>query len=437
MSSQERARILSIDVEDIRFRFPALGDGSDAINPHTDYSNPYVTVSSDRGAGVGIGFSLGRGNEQICSAVVELAPLLIGKTLEEVLFDFGTFKWTLSNPIQSRWIAPGAGAYYMAGGAIMNAVFDLWAKLEGKPLWRALIDLEPEQIVRMIDFRYVSHVLTPFEALEILRNGVPRKESLVSELLNDGLPCYFTTWIGTGKEKLLSQIRGVRADRGITSFKLKVGSELARDRERLEAIRNEFDPDDITLFVDANQVWSAPEAVQWMRSLSEFQITWIEEPTAPDSIDGHRLIRDQLSDLGIEVVSGENCPNPQVATQFIAGGAVDRFQIDACRMMGVADCLLVYLVAAKHGIPVCPHAGGSGLDELVPHLAAWNQVSCAQSFDRVGVEQVGFCSHFFAQPSEVVGGRITVPRLPGYLVGLTDDAKSHYRFPDGPAWRTE
>ena len=436
MNQHANTKIESIDVEDIRFRFPELGHGSDAINPHTDYSNPYVTLTSNNGAGVGIGFSLGRGNEQICSAVKELAPLVIGKSLDEVLFNFGEFKWILSNPVQSRWIAPGAGPYYMAGGAIMNAAFDLWAKLEGKPLWRALADLDPAEIVHMIDFRYVDHAITREEAHSILKREESAKEARIDILLENGLPCYFTTWIGTETSDLVKQIGTVRSERGISAFKLKVGSDISRDRDRLEAIRGEFGSN-VSLLVDANQVWSVDQAVKWMRNLAEYEITWIEEPTAPDSVDGHRLIREGLSDVGIEVVTGENCPNPQVATQLIANHAVDRYQIDACRMMGVSDCLLVYLVAAKYGVPVCPHAGGSGLDELVPHLAAWNFVSCAPTEDRVVVKQVGFCSEYFLQPSKVTDGMISIPRLPGYLVGMKESAKEHYSFPSGPAWNAE
>jgi L-fuconate dehydratase len=433
MNDISRIRIDSVEVEDIRFRFPRLGHGSDAINPHTDYSNPYVTVRSSEGEGVGIGFSLGRGNDMICQAVDELSDLVVGKTLQELLYNFGEYKWVLSNPVQSRWIAPNGGPYYMAGGAIMNALFDLWSKAQGKPLWRALVDLEPEEIASMIDFRYVDHLLTRSEALALLDVDDVQKNQRIDALSANGLPAYFTTWIGTGTNELVEQIQSVKNERGFSGFKLKVGSELAVDVERLEEIRRKLGHS-IDLYTDANQVWSTEEAINWMHALADYDIKWIEEPTAPDSVSAHRLIREGIAPDGIHVVTGENCPNPQIAAEFIAGGAVDRFQIDACRMMGPSDVLLVMLVARKYGVPICPHAGGSGLDELVPHLAAWNYVRCSADMTDVVVEQVGFCSHFFSQPSIVENGRIRMPEKPGYLVGMRDEARSTYRYPSGSAW---
>ena len=424
----------AVEVEDIRFRFPWLGHGSDAINPHTDYSNPYVIVHSEDGEGVGIGFSLGRGNDMICQAVNEIADLVIGRSLEEVIFDFGRFKWILSNPVQSRWIAPGAGPYYMAGGAIMNAIFDLWAKLEKQPLWSLLADLPTDRIVSMMDFRYVEHYLTSEEAREILEETQEGASARRTELEQSGLPCYFTTWIGSDATELIGQMRDEMSRRGIHRFKLKVGVELDHDRERLGALRDAFG-DSVELYTDANQVWSASEAIRWMTALSEYGVKWIEEPTAPDSIGGHRKIREALSPLGVHVVTGENCPNPQMAAQLIAEGAVDRFQVDACRMMGPPDAMLVMLVARRHGIPVCPHAGGSGLDELVPHFAAWNYLRCSPDLADVVVEQVGFCSEFFQQPSLVENGAIALPSEPGYLVGMKAEAREKYRFPGGPAWK--
>ncbi len=433
MNDAFEARIESVEIEDIRFRFPRLGHGSDAINPHTDYSNPYVTVRSSYGDGHGIGFSLGRGNDLICRAVDELSALIRGKSLEELVGDFGRFKWILANPVQSRWIAPNAGPYYMAGGAIMNAVFDLWAKIQNKPLWAALSELPAERIVSMIDFRYIEHYLTADEAFCVLSENVRGMEERRAELETSGLPCYFTTWIGSGIDELTEQVRREMKERGIRRFKLKVGSDLDSDRHRFSSLRAEFG-DSIELFADANQVWSVREAVEWMETLAEFDVRWIEEPTAPDSITGHRRIREALRGSGIEVVTGENCPNPHIAAQLIAEGAVDRFQIDACRMMGPPDALTVMLVAQKYAVPVCPHAGGSGLDELVPHLSAWNYLRCEPNLSGVIVEQVGFCSHNFAQPSVVENGRIVLPSRPGYLVGMTDHARREYRFPDGPAW---
>ncbi|MFW6288587.1 MAG: enolase C-terminal domain-like protein [Spirochaetota bacterium] len=428
------ATIESVTVRDVRFRFERLGAGSDANNPEPHYSNPYVTVKTSEGEGVGIGFTLGRGNELVCHAVEELAPLVIGRSVGDLVDRFGETWRALANPLQSRWIAPGAGPYHMAAGAITNAVFDAWSRQQDLPLWKALSRLEPEQIVAMLDFRYLEHLLTADEALAILRANAETREGRIAEIEERGLPCYHTTWIGSGTEELLAQIESIRASRGISAFKVKVGSDIAHDHERLSAIRERFG-DSIDLFVDANQVWSVPAAIEWMRALAEYRITWIEEPTAPDQIEGHRRIREALAASGIEVVTGENCPNSHVAAQFIAGGAVDRFQIDACRVMGPPENIVIMLVAAKYGIPICPHAGGSGLDELVPHLAAFNYVCCAPTLDRVIVEQVGFCADFFVAPSEVRDGRVAAPRSPGYIVGMRPDALLAHEYPDGSAWR--
>lgn len=429
-------RVEAISVEDIRFRFPPMGSGSDAINPHTDYSNPYVTVHTDAGAGVGIGFSLGRGNELICRAVEELAPLVRGELLQDLIFDFARFWWILANPVQARWIAPNAGPYHMAAGAIANALFDLWAKLEEKPLWQVLATAETEALLSMLSFRYVEHLLSRDEARAILDARREGLDSRIEELSGGGLPSYFTTWIGTGVDALLDQIAEVRAERGVTTFKIKVGRELSHDVTRCRAIRQRFG-NEITLLTDANQVFSVSKAIEWLSALADHDVTWIEEPLAPDLIDGHAAVRRGLSPLGIHVVTGENCPNSHVAAQFIAGGAVDRFQIDACRVMGPPENLLIMLVAAKHGVPICPHAGGSGLDELVPHLAAWNYARCAPSLDNVVVEQVGFCSEYFTSRSRVSGGRILVPREPGYIVGMKDEARKRFAYPDGPAWQAD
>jgi len=288
----------------------------------------------------------------------------------------------------------------MAAGAITNALFDAWSRQQELPLWKALSRLEPEQIVAMLDFRYVEHLLTADEALSILRASAPGREARIAEMGERGLPCYHTTWIGSGTDELLAQIESVRAERGITTFKVKVGGDIAHDHERLSAIRERFG-ETVNLFVDANQVWSVPEAIEWMRALAEFRIGWIEEPTAPDLIDGHRAIREALAPLG----------------------------------MGPPENILIMLVAAKYGVPICPHAGGSGLDELVPHLAAFNYVCCAPTLERVIVEQVGFCADYFIAPSSVRDGRVSAPDSAGYIVGMRPDALAAHAYPDGSAWR--
>jgi L-fuconate dehydratase len=429
------ATITKGSVADIRIEFPRLGPGSDAHNQHTTYSNPYVVVrDSDGAAGAGIGFTLGKGNEQVCAAIDDLLPLVVGEKVSDLLGDFRTFWRRLANPEQRRWLGPYSGSYYMAAGAIANALFDLFAKKEQLPLWKLLLSLSPEQIVALIDFRYVEHLLTEQEALEMLRTHAAQSGQRASAVWAAGLDCYFTTWIGTDPDALVAQIADVMGSKGIRRFKVKVGSDLDRDRAKLTAIRQAFG-NDVELYVDANQVWSAPQAVEWMKELAQFGIGWIEEPTAPDSVDGHKYVREGLAPLGIDVVTGENCPNSHVAAHFISSNAVDRFQIDACRVLGPAENVLIMLLAKKFGVPICPHAGGSGLDELVPHLSAWNAIALDAGSPKAITEHVALCSHCFESPSRVVDGKLQLPELPGYLVGMRPEAIGNHRFPDGEFWR--
>jgi L-fuconate dehydratase len=247
------------------------------------------------------------------------------------------------------------------------------------------------------------------------------------------MPCYFTTWIGSQPAALVDQIASVIADKGIRHFKVKVGLDIDSDIARLAALRSHFG-DTIELYTDANQIWSPPQAVKWMERLAAHRIRWIEEPTAPDSIDGHRFVRERLGPLGIDVVTGENCQNSHVAAQFIAAGAVDRFQIDACRVLGPAENMLIMLVAKKYGVPICPHAGGSGLDELVPHLSAWNAIALGGGVPEAITEHVSLCSRHFVSPSVVRDGHLRLPVDAGYIVGMKEQALAQYRYPHGRAW---
>lgn len=435
MTLTDSSRIAGGSVRDIRIDFPRLGPGSDAHNQHTTYSNPYVLVhDSDGVTGAGISFTLGNGNEQVCAAIDDLLPLVVGEKVSDLIGDFRTFWRRLANPEQRRWLGPYSGSYYMAAGAIANALFDLFAKRERVPLWKLLLSLSPEQIVALIDFRYVEHLITEQEALELLRSHVAQSEQRASALQAAGLDCYFTTWIGADPDALVGQIADVMRSKGIRRFKVKVGADVEHDKSKLSAIRKAFG-NNVDLYVDANQVWSAPTAVEWMKQLAEFDIGWIEEPTAPDCVDGHKYVRERLAPLGIDVVTGENCPNSHVAGHFISSGAIDRFQIDACRVLGPAENVLIMLLAKKFGVPVCPHAGGSGLDELVPHLSAWNAIALDAGSPKAITEHVALCSSCFESPSSVVDGKLQLPELPGYLVGLRPEAIEKHRFPDGEFWR--
>ena len=428
------AKIAGFYVEDIRIDFPKMGPGSDAHNPHTTYSNPYLVLKdSDGFEGIGIGFSLGLGNEYICSAIRDLFPLIANQKLKDLLSNFRSFWRKLANPPQRRWLGPYCGALYMGAGVLANALFDLFSKRQELPLWKFLANLSPDETVQLIDFRYVEHLLTESEALRILQVNSSGRESREKQLRATGLPAYFTTWLGSDTRDLIQQIEHVWAEKGICHFKIKVGLNLAEDLNKLERIREHFGSS-IELYADANQVWSPPQAVAWVRELARFRIRWIEEPTAPDSVDGHRYVREHLRVLGIEVVTGENCPNSHVAGHFISSGSVDRFQIDACRVLGPPENLLIMLVAKKFGVPICPHAGGSGLDELVPHLSAWNEVVLSAGSPAAITEHVALCSRHFRNPAQVVGGLLRLPEQPGYLVGMTSEAIAKYRFPGGSYW---
>jgi len=430
-----RSVLKDVSVDDIRIDFPAMGPGSDAHNPHTTYSNPYVVLrDSDGCCGHGIGFTLGMGNEHVCQAIKELFPILENQTIGDLFGDFRTFWRRLANPPQRRWLGPYCGIYYMAAGALANAFFDLVAKKQGVPLWDLLCSLSPAQTTRLIDFRFVEHLMDEKEALKILIDNSPEKELRKDKLRIKGLPCYYTTWIGSCSEDLGMQVEREIFLKGINHFKIKVGRHLEEDLAKLRWLRNHFG-DRIELYADANQVWSPPQAIVWIRHLSQFGIRWIEEPTAPDSVDGHRFIKEQVEPLGVEVVTGENCPNSHVAAHFISSGSVNRFQIDACRVLGPAENLLIMLLAKKFKIPVCPHAGGSGLDELVPHLSAWNEISLGAGSSAAMTEHVAICSKYFMSPSRVLNGKLQLPSQPGYLVGMTSEALQNYKYPNGRHWR--
>jgi len=433
-------KIKSLIVKDIRFKQEEMGLGSDASNPHTDYSNPYLILQTGEIMdnqllnGIGIGFTLGKGNDMICQAVIELKNIILGLSLYDIISEFSVLVRKLTNPLQSRWIGPVSGPYYMAAGVIINAIFDLWAKVEKKPLWKLLVDINPNDLVSMLDMRYVSHLISENEILEILTKNSPTKAIRETELIKTGLPSYFTTWIGYDSNILIDQIQEFKKDKGFDTFKIKVGLNLKVDQLKLEKIRNYF-PNDISILTDANQKWSVSEAIHWMKSISEFNIEWIEEPVAPDLIDGHKIIKDELESLGIDVVTGENCPNSHIAGQMLSQNAVSRFQIDSCRVVGPLENIIIMLIAAKYKIPICPHAGGSGLDELVPHLAAWNYICCNPSLEKVIVEQVGFCSHHFIAPSEVNNGHIILPEKPGYIIGIKEESLIKYEYPQGIIWK--
>jgi L-fuconate dehydratase len=427
--------ITEIAVHDIRFPTSAALDGSDAMNPDPDYSAAYVILRTDAGDGVeghGLTFTIGRGNELCVAAVRALSPLVRGMTLDEITADMGAFWRRVVGDTQLRWVGPEKGVLHLATGALVNAVWDLWAKVEGKPLWKLLSDMSPEALVRCIDFRYITDALTPAEALDILRRSAPSRARREAELRLDGFPAYTTSagWLGYSDDKIRHLCReGV--SQGWSHFKIKVGRNLADDVRRCTIIREEIGPDR-RLMLDANQVWDVDEAIANMRELARFDPWWIEEPTSPDDVLGHAKIADAIAPIG--VATGEQCQNRILFKQLMQVGAIRFCQIDSCRLGGVNEVLAVLLLAAKFGVPVCPHAGGVGLCEYVQHLAIFDYLYVSASLtDRI-VEYVDHLHEHFVDPVVVRAGRCMMPNAPGYSITMRPQSLSTYAYPDGPAW---
>ena len=429
--------ITSLTVRDIRFPTSRQLDGSDAMNPDPDYSAAYVVLTTDRPglSGHGLTFTIGRGNEICVAAVRALAPLVVGRTLESFTADMGAFWRHITSDSQLRWIGPEKGAIHLATAAVVNAVWDLWGKVAGKPVWKLLADLNPEELVRCIDFRYLSDALTPAEALAILRAQHAGKAGREATLRRDGYPAYTTSagWLGYSDDKLRRLCREMTA-RGFSHLKIKVGRDLQDDIRRATIIREEVGWER-KLMMDANQVWDVPQAIAWMRELARFKPWWIEEPTSPDDVLGHATIARALAPLGIKVATGEHCQNRVVFKQLLQADAIGFCQIDACRLGGVNEILAVYLMATKFGIPVCPHAGGVGLCEHVQHLQMWDYVAVSGSTDDRVVEWVDHLHDHFVDPCAMRGDRYLVPTSPGYSTEIKAPSLDEHEFPSGPAWR--
>ncbi len=429
--------ITQVSALDVRFPTSATLDGSDAMTTAPDYSAAYVILRTDHPGGLeghGLAFTSGRGNELCVAAIEALAPLVAGRTLESFTADLGGFWSHMVGDSQLRWVGPEKGVIHLATAAIVNAVWDLYAKTEGKPLWKLLADMTPEQIVRCVPFRYISDVLSPEEALELLRRQAPTKARREAEILAAGYPAYTTStgWLGYGDDKLRQLCRSSVAA-GWTHFKLKVGRDRADDVRRAGIVREEIGPDRV-LMVDANQVWGVDEAVEWMRELAPMRPLWIEEPTSPDDILGHARIARALEPLGIRVATGEHCHNRVMWKQLLQARAVDFCQIDACRLGGVNEVLAVLLMAAKFGVPVCPHAGGVGLCEYVQHLAVFDYIAVSGTLDERILEYVDHLHEHFLHPVEVRGGRYRVPTAHGYTIEMRPESRAAFAFPDGPFW---
>ncbi|OIJ91820.1 L-fuconate dehydratase [Streptomyces monashensis] len=429
------ARITAVDVLDVRFPTSEHLDGSDAMNPEPDYSAAYVVLRTDAGDGLeghALAFTTGRGNDVQAAAIAALAPHVVGLSVEEVCADLGAFSRSLVHDPQLRWLGPEKGAIHMATGAVVNAAWDLAAKRAGKPVWRFLGEMPPEDLVAQVDFRWLSDALTPAEALDILRRAEPGREGRIARLLERGYPAYTTTpgWLGYSDEKLARLAREAVAD-GFTQIKLKVGASLEDDVRRMRTARETVGPD-IRIAVDANQRWDVAPAIDWMRALAPYDPYWIEEPTSPDDILGHAAVREALSP--IKVATGEHIANRVVFKQLLQAGAVDIVQIDSARVGGVGENIAILLLAAKFGVPVCPHAGGVGLCEMVQHLSMFDYVAVSGTVEDRVIEYVDHLHEHFVDPVRIIDGHYLAPTLPGLSAQMLPGSLKEYAYPDGPVW---
>ena len=428
-------RIVALDCFDVRFPTSLEHDGSDAMNPDPDYSAAYCVLRTDDPdvAGHALCFTIGRGNDVVVAAIEALTGHVVGRSAAEVVNDLGGFSAGLIADSQLRWLGPEKGVIHMAIGAVVNAAWDLAAKLAGKPVWQLLADMTPEQIVDLVDFRYIEDALSRDEALEILRAARDGRDERIAHLVADGYPAYATTpgWLGYSDEKLVRlSIEAVEA--GFQQIKLKVGADGDADVRRIALARQAVGPD-VRIAVDANQRWNVPQAIAAIESLGRWDPYWVEEPTSPDEILGLQAIRRSVAPTKIAV--GEHVANRVVFKQLLQAGALDFVQIDACRVAGVNENVAILLLAAKFGVPVCPHAGGVGLCEMVQHLAMFDYIAVSASMtDRV-IEYVDHLHHHFVDPVRIAGGRYVAPVTPGFSSTLRSESLADYQFPHGSIWQ--
>ncbi|NRQ36513.1 L-fuconate dehydratase [Nonomuraea sp. NN258] len=419
-----------METHDVRFPTSRDLDGSDAMNPDPDYSAAYVVLKTDAGdEGHGFAFTIGRGNDVQAAAISALEPYVLGRDAE----DLGALYKELVSDSQLRWLGPEKGVMHMAISAVVNALWDLKAKRAGKPLWRLLSEMSPEEIVELIDFRYLSDALTPEQALQILKNAESGKEERISRLEGEGYPAYTTSpgWLGYDDEKLRRLCKEA-LDQGFSQIKLKVGADLDDDIRRLTVAREVCGPD-YPIAIDANQRWDVDSAITWVNALSRFSPHWVEEPTSPDDVLGHAAIAAGIRP--IPVATGEHVQNRIVFKQLLQAGAISYLQIDSARVGGVNENIAIMLLAAKFGVPVCPHAGGVGLCELVQHLSMFDYVAISGTMDGRVIEYVDHLHEHFTDPVVIENGRYVAPSAPGFSAQMRAESISEYSFPDGEIWR--
>lgn len=426
--------ITGVEVIDVRFPTSLTADGSDAMNKDGDYSAAYIVLQTDNPnlSGYGFTFTIGRGNDLCAAAARQRATPLIGRSVEDITSDLGGIYRELQSDSQLRWVGPDKGVIHLALAAVMNAVWDLAARRAGKPLWRLLADMSPEELVNAADMRYLSDALTREEAIALLTKLEPTRQDRISQLAVSGYPSYTTSagWLGYSDDKL-RRLCQEAVDAGYKHIKLKVGADLDEDIRRC-SIAREVIGDEAHLMIDANQVWDVPEAIDWVRALAQFKPLWIEEPTSPDDVLGHAAVRKAVSPIG--VATGEHGMNRVLFKQMFQAEAIDYCQLDACRLGSVNEILAIMMMAAKFGVPVCPHAGGVGLCELVQHLSIFDFIGISGSLEGRVTEFVDHLHEHFVDPCIVTNGAYVLPAQPGYSAQMHKESLARFAYPAGSYW---
>ena len=427
--------IRDLEVLDLRFPTSRTHAGTDAVHVDPDYSAAYVVLKTDTGLeGHGLTFTIGRGNEVVAAAIEAFRHLVVGQRLAEITADFAGFWRRLAGDSQLRWLGPEKGVIHLALAAIVNAVWDLYAKAERKPLWKLLADMTPQQLVSCIDFRYITDALTRDDAIALLERQARTKGEREAELRRSGYPAYTTSvgWMGYSDARIRALCREALND-GFTHFKVKVGGSREDDRRRIGLVRDAIGPGH-KLMIDANQQWDVGEAIERVRDLAAFDLWWIEEPTSPDDMLGHAAIAAAVRELGVGVATGEHCANRILFKQLLQAKAIDFCQIDSCRLGGVNENLAVILLAATFGVPVCPHAGGVGLCEYVQHLSMFDYIAVTGTMDGRVIEYVDHLHEHFEDPVVIRRGRYMAPVNPGYSITIKPESRISYRYPEGEVW---
>ena len=426
-------KITDLSVLDLRFPTSKDQVGTDAVHTDPDYSAAYVILQTDGGfEGHGLTFTIGRGNEVCAAAIEAFRHLVVGRDLHDITSDFGGFWHSLAGESQLRWLGPEKGVIHLALAAVVNAVWDLYAKAEAKPVWKLLVDMTPAQLVSCIDFHHITDALTPDEALSILERQAATKAAREAELLTSGYPAYTTSvgWLGYSDEKIHRLCQEALAD-GWTHFKVKVGGKPEDDLRRLSAVRAAIGRDH-KLMIDSNQRWDVDEAIARIKELSHLDLWWAEEPTHPDDVLGHARIAKAIAPVG--VATGEHAANRVIFKQLLQANAISFCQIDSCRLGGVNENLAVMLMAAKFGVRVCPHAGGVGLCEYVQHLSMFDFIAITGTMEGRVIEFVDHLHEHFEEPVTIRRGRYMPPTRPGYSITIKPDSRARYLFPDGDIW---